>query len=67
MRGVFDAFSNTQHDQREFEQRAHDQDAHEERHDSRDEIDQSLRGRLLITNHDASHDRDSAENDGEHI
>jgi hypothetical protein len=67
MRGALYTFHDPQDQQGELKQQSYHENAHEEGHDSGDEIDQSLRGRLLITEHDASHDRDSAEDDGDHI
>ena len=67
MRGALDTLGDAQYGQRQLKQHAYNQHAHKKGHDSCDEIDQSLRRRLLITKDDASHDRDSTEDDGEDI
>src|SRR6266478_1403512 len=67
MCGALDTLGDAQNGQRQLKQNSYEQNAHKESHDSGDEIDQSLRGRLLITKNDASHDRDSAEDDGDDI
>jgi hypothetical protein len=67
MRGALDTLHDPQDKQGKLKQQSYNENAHEESQDSRDEIDQSLRGRLLIAEHDASHDRDSAEDDGGHV
>jgi len=66
-RRVVYAIRNPQDQQRKLEQRSYNQNAHGERHDSNDQVDQPFRGRVLITEHDVSHDRDSTEDDGEYI
>ncbi len=58
MGGALDALRDAQNGQRQLKLNSHNQNAHKKGHDSCDEINQSLRGRLLITKHDASHDRD---------
>src|SRR5580704_19646809 len=67
MRGAIDAFGDAQDNECQLQQNSSDEDPHEERHDADDEVDQPLRRRLLITEHDAGHDGYSAEHDGDNV
>jgi len=67
MRGALYTFRDPQDHQGQLKQHSYDQDAHEESHDSRDEIYQPLRRRLLHAQHDAGDNRDSAGEDGDEI
>src|SRR5437899_913195 len=67
MSGALDAFCDAQDYQRQFKQNSRNENTDEERNDSHDQVDQPLRGRLLITKYDASYDHDSAKDDPENI
>src|ERR1700741_3883195 len=67
MRSSINAFGDPQDHERQLQQDSSDESADEEREDSNDQVAQPFRGRLLITEHDASHDHDSAEKDGDNV
>jgi hypothetical protein len=67
VRGALDTFCDPQDHKSQLEQDSCDENPDEERNDSHNEVDQPLRGGLLITKHDASYDRDSAEDDAENV
>src|SRR5260370_27413714 len=67
MRCAIDALRDAQDHECELEQDSRDENPHEERHDSHDQVDYSVCGRLLITEHDLSHNRDSTEDDAENV
>ena len=64
---AIDAFRNAQDHEGEFDQDSPDEYPHEESHDSHDQVDDSVRRRLLITEHNLSHNRDSSEEDAENV
>ena len=67
MRGAVDAFGDAQDNECQLQEDPGDEDPDEERHDAHNEVDQPLRGRLLITEHDAGHDGYAAEDDGDNV
>jgi hypothetical protein len=64
---AIDAFRNTLDHEYELKHGSRDENPDEEGHDSRHQIDYSVRRRLLIAEHNLSHNRDSTEDNGEHI
>jgi hypothetical protein len=67
VRGAIDAIRNPMDEQAQLQQEANHERADEERDNSRDQVDQSLRRGLLIAEHDAGHDGDPAEKDGDDV
>src|SRR6266704_1173895 len=67
MRCAINALRDAQDHERELEQDSRDENPHEERHDSHDQVDYSVRRRTLITEHHTSHDRDSTKDDAENV
>jgi hypothetical protein len=64
---AIDAFRNALNHEYELKHGSRDENPDEEGYDSRDQIDYSVRRRLLIAEHNLSHNRDSTEDNGEHI
>src|SRR6266851_7314948 len=67
MRGALDTFCNPQDHQCQLQQDSRDKNSDKQRHDPYDQVDQPVRGRLLITEHDTSHNQDPAEDDAENV
>ena len=67
MRGAIDAVRDAQDDQTKLQQETHNESAHEQGNDSCNEIGQSLRGRLLEAQDNASDDGNSAGENGDDI
>jgi len=67
MRCAIDAFRNAQDHERELEQQSPDENPDEERQNSHDQVNYSVGRRLLITEYDLSHNRDSTEDDAENV
>jgi hypothetical protein len=67
VRGAFDAIRDAKDDEAQFEQEPNHERADEKSDDSHDQVGQSLRRGLLIAEHDAGHDGDSSEEDGDDV
>jgi len=64
VRSAVDSICNFQNYEGQLQQKPHDEDTDKQSHNSHHQIDESLRGRMLHADHNASHDRNSATEDG---
>jgi hypothetical protein len=63
VRGAIDSLGDAHDDEAQLEHKPDYEGADEQRHDSRDQVDQSLRGRLLEAEDNTGNDGDAAAED----